>query len=186
MNFDYGTSPREPYRAPTTYRPYSYRVYTQAPPFEIVPEHQIATRPFESDEHLKRLLFAETPADRQAALDPLNFPGQRADAHNRQMDILLEHLAARHAISYHIRRTIDYREAAVHTKLDDIQTWPVALRGSRRVSELEKQLVDLGKERWAEEVSCWRDTGRVLADILEHWGEYTENDRKARLMDDGI
>ena len=185
MKFDYGISPVAAYIPPSLYKPYSYKIYTVPAPFEIVPEARVPLRPFENEEHLKRRLFDES-ADRQAALDPLNFPGDRAGMHGRQIDVLLEHLAARHAISYQIRRTLDYQEAHARNTLDDIKTWPIALRGPRRVSDLEKQLIDLGKERWAEEVSCWRDTGRVLADVIEHSTEFSENDRKARLMDDGF
>ena len=122
--------------------------------------------------------------DREAALDPLNFPGERARLQDRQLDFLLDHLAARHAMSYQIRKNIDYQEADAHSKLREVRSWPFP-GGliSKRATELEKQLLDLGKERWAEETACWRDTGRVLTDIFDHWSEYAEHSRRGRLMD---
>ena len=122
--------------------------------------------------------------DREAALDPLNFPGERARLQNHQIHFLLDHLAARHAISYEISRNIDYQEASVSSRLDEVRTWPFPGGStSKRASELEKQLIDLNKEQWAEEVACWRDTGRILTDVFEHWSEYSEHSRRGRLMD---
>ena len=56
----------------------------------------------------------------------------------------------------------------------------------KRESELEKQLQHLSQERWAEEVACWRDTGRVASEIMELWTDYADHSRKARLMDFGL
>jgi hypothetical protein len=183
MDFNYAFPTYEPTQRTLTYRPYSHHasVSYAAPPFQIVPEYHTPVRPFEDKDRLMDRMFREDD-DRKAALDPLNFPGERARHQDRQIHLLLDHLAARHEISYQIRRTLDYQEAHTRNTLDEIQTWPIALRGNRRVTDLEKQLVDLGKERWAEEVSCWRDTGRLLGDILEHWTEYADHSRRSRLI----
>ena len=188
MDFNYAFPTYEPTHRATTYRPYSHHasVSYAAPPFQIVPDTDTPVRPFEDQEKLLDRMFREDK-DREAALDPLNFPGERASLQDRQIHFILDHLAARHAISYHIRRNIDYQEARTRGMLDEILTWPIALRGPRRVSDLEKQMLDLTKERWAEEVSCWRDTGRILTDLFDHWTEYADHTRRSRLMsDDGL
>lgn len=183
MDFNYAFPTYELNPQAVAYRPYSHRVsVSYAPaPFQIVPEEQAPIRPFENRYRLAEQMFREDD-DRKAALDPLNFPGERARHQDRQINLLLDHLAARHAISYQIRRTLDYQEAHTSNTLEEIQTWPIALRGNRRVSDLEKQLVDLGKERWAEEVACWRDTGRILTDVFDHWTEYADHSRRSRLI----
>jgi hypothetical protein len=184
MEFNYAfPSYERTYRA-TTYRPYSHHVSVSyaAPPFQIVPETRDPLRPFEDRERLLDRMFREDK-DREAALDPLNFPGERARHQDRQIHLLLDHLAARHAISYQIRKNIDYQEAQALSVLDEIHTWPMPIRNPRRITDLEKQLADLNKERWAEEVSCWRDAGRILGDVLDHWTEYAEHSRRSRLMD---
>jgi len=185
MDFNYAFPTYEPTGRATTYRPYSHHVSVSyaAPPFDIVSDYQSPIRPLEDKDRLLDRMFREDPKDREAALDPLNFPGERARHQDRQIHMLLDHLAARHAISYQIQRNIDYQEARAHSMLDEIQTWPIALRGPKRVSDLEKQLVDLNKERWAEEVACWRDAGRMMGDVLDHWTEYSEHSRRSRLMD---
>jgi hypothetical protein len=71
--------------------------------------------------------------------------------------------------------------------LDEMRTRPFPLgMGSRQATELEKQLIELSKERWAEEVGCWRDTGRIFSDLLDHWSDYSDQSRKARLIDFGL
>ena len=183
MDFNYAFPTYEPANGTSKYRPYSHHVSVTyaAPPFQVVPESHSPLRPFEDKDRLLDRMFREDE-DREAALDPLNFPGERARHQDRQIHLLLDHLAARHAISYQIRRNLDYQEAQTHSKLDDIQTWPMPIRNPRRVTDLEKQLLDVGKERWAEEVACWRDTGRILGDMLDHWTEYADQSRRSRLM----
>jgi hypothetical protein len=184
MDFNYAFPTYEQAYWATTYRPYSHKasVTYAAPPFQIVPECHTPVRPFEEKERLLDRMFREDK-DREAALDPLNFPGERARHQDRQIHLLLDHLAARHAISYQIRKDIDYQEAQTLGNLDEILTWPIPIRNQRRVTDLEKQLADLAKERWAEEVTLWRDTGRVLTDVCDHWTEYAEHSRRGRLMD---
>ena len=186
MDFNYAFPAYEPTHRTITYRPYSHHasVTYATPPFQIMPEKQTPTRPFEDRERLMDMMFREDVQDREAALDPLNFPGERANLQNRQIHFLLDHLAARHAISYQIRKNIDYREAGVSSMLTEVRSWPFpGGLTSKRASELEKQLLELNKEQWAEEVSCWRDTGRMLTDVFEHWSEYSEHSRRGRLMD---
>ena len=185
MDFNYAFPTYEPTHRASAYRPYSHHasVSYAASPFQIAPECQTPVRPFEDKERLLDLMFREDQ-DRQAALDPLNFPGERARLQDQQIHFLVDHLAARHAISYQIRRNIVYQEADLSSKLDEVRSCPFPGGViSKRASELEKQLLDLNKEQWDEEVACWRDTGRILTDVFDHWSEYSEHSRRGRLMD---
>ena len=185
MDFNYDFPTYEPTHRASIYRPYSHHasVSYAASPFQMVPECHTPVRPFEDKERLLDLMFREDK-DREAALDPLNFPGERASLQNRQIHFLLDHMAARHAISYQIHRNIDYQEADTLSMLDEVRSWPFPGGfTSKRASELEKQVFNLTKERWAEEVACWRDTGRMLTDVFDHWSEYSEHSRRGRLMD---
>lgn len=181
MQFTYTPSIDHPFIVPSRYyHPYRFRVSYTQPKIEILYEEREPTRPFEDQQRLLNAMFKE---DRVSPLDPLNFPGEKARIQNQQSHFLLEHLAARHAISYQIRKSIDYQEAGIHGQLDEVRSWPFPGGiTSRRATDLEKQLLDLSKERWAEEVSCWRDTGRILGDVFEHWTEYADHSRRTRLM----
>jgi hypothetical protein len=182
MRFLYGTTTYIPYQRDDLYRPYGHQVEYKKPVIQIVTEPRNPFRPFEDQARLVEQMFRED-RDREAALDPLNFPGEKAKIQDRQIHFMLEHLAARHAISYQIRHNIDYQESSLSARLDEMRTCPFPMgMGSRQATELEKQLLELGKERWAEEVGCWRDTGRILTDIFDHWSEYSDHSRKARMM----
>ena len=162
-----------------------YRYYSEyrPPKFELVKDPHRPTQPFEDQDSLVRRLFE---ADKGSA-DPYQFPAQRADLHHRQMDLQLELLGARHAINYEIRKQIEYEECKVRARLHEIHDRPVEFgREGRFETELLKQLQQMRKERQAESVACWRDTSRLLTDICEHWTEYADQSRKARLMDDGL
>ena len=184
MIFSYGHPRYTPYVSPDGYRPYTYSGTDKRPKVELVVASVLPIRPFEKHERLTDALFRE---DREGALDPLNFPGERAQVQGRQIRFMIEQLAARHSISDRIMCDIDRCEAELHSQLDNIRTWPFP-GGivSRRAGDLEKQLLDLSKERWAEDVGCWRDTGRMLGDIMDRWSEYADQSRRARLMDPGL
>jgi len=125
-------------------------------------------------------IFAAGPV---GPADATAFPEERARELGEQLCLQLEQLASRHAISYEIRRDIDYEETMVRSKLDQIEQLQLYYgRGTKFESDLIRQLHALTKERWAEEVACWRDTGRILSDICEHWSAYSDQKRKARLM----
>ena len=185
MQLNYGPTNSYPLDLRTAmYHPYQFRVSYALPAMQIVSEKQVALRPFEDQQRLIDSMFKE---DRESPLDPLNFPGEKARLKDRQIHFLLDHLAARHAISYQIRKNIDYQEASLHATLEEMRTRPFPMgMGSKQATDLEKQLTELGKERWAEEVGCWRDSGRIFSDMLDHWSEYADQSRRARLMDFGL
>ena len=166
------------------YARYRYHVEYTRPKFEIVKEPYRPLQPFDKQDTLVDRIFT-VPSDRTA--DPFMIPMQRADLHHRQIDIMLELLGSRHAISYQIRKDIESEECHARAKLYELESRPMALgRESRFASELVKQLQHLQQERHAENVACWRDTSRLLSDICEHWTEYADESRKARLMQDGL
>ena len=151
---------------------------------EIVSELSPSLRPFEDR---KRLLDHLLPPQITNTEDLINLPGERAKVQYGQMQILLEHLSARHAISYEIGKRIDYESSSVRSKFYEIQHWsPVPGYWSELQSGLIKQLQSLDKERWAETVACWRDTGRLLTSLLEQGAEHADQTRKARLLEDDL
>lgn len=166
------------------YAQYRYRIEYMRPKFEIVKEPYLPTLPFGKPDTLAERMFSDTVRE---TADPFMVPAQRADLHHRQMDLMLELLGSRHAIHYQIRKDIEYEECQVRAKLYELQTRPLSLgRESRFASELVKQLNHLQQERHVENVACWRDTSRLLTDICEHWTDYADESRKARLMQDGL
>ncbi len=115
--------------------------------------------------------------------DPLHFPEERAHVQKNQINFLVRQLGARHAINYRIRKNHAYQESFLGTQLLRVREAPYfSDLGSKRQSNLEKELVGLDRDRWAEEVSCWRDTNRILNDVFDHWNEYSDQSRKSRVL----
>ena len=115
--------------------------------------------------------------------DPLHFPEERAHVQKNQINFLVRQLGARHAINYRIRKNHAYQESFLGTQLLRAREAPYfSDLGSKRQSNLEKELVGLDRDRWAEEVSCWRDTNRILNDVFDHWNEYSDQRRKSRVL----
>ncbi len=163
---------------------YGYVSEPVRPKIEILGEPTPPLHPFEDTSALSERVFGYRP---QPSLDPLDIPGDRARMYGSQIDIMFQQLQSRNAISNAIRENIEYQECAVRSKLDEMQSWPILLgTGSRLQADLEKRLLALNKERWAEEVSCWRDTNRLLSGVFEHWSGYADQTRKARLMDSDL
>ena len=162
---------------PKSSDPYAYRSEPDRPKIQILGESTPPLRPFENSEGLSERVFGYKS---QLPLDPLNLPADRARICSSQIDVMFQQLQSRHAISYAIRQSIEYEECATRSKLEERRDWP---SDGKLDADLEKRLLALNKERWAEEVSCWRDTNRLVSGIFEHWTGYAEQNRKARLMD---
>ena len=178
MNFSYGTPPTEPEIASSHY--YSYYRPGRPTKFEIVEEPKHITQPLADRNSLTSKLFE---ADPSSGGDAFAIPAERAQLQGRQMNLLLEQLAARHSINYHIRKDLQYEECRVSAQLDDIRDRPVGMgREGKFESDLVKQLQQIRKEYHAESIACWRDTSRMLSDICDRWTEYSDESRKARMM----
>jgi hypothetical protein len=180
MRFSYGyefTEHPVPYAG---YTPYAYTVARRPTRIEIVHEPYDVTRPFERTDSLTDLITKD-PVPRGS--DPFELSEGRAHTQLLQMDALLRHLAARNAIHDRIWTGLDYEECKLRCRLDDLKTG-TAYRGQsgKFESDIMKQLDRLGSERRAEEVSCWRDTGRILSDICDRWTEHADQKRKTRMM----
>lgn len=184
MQFNHGMSTYTPCRAVRNYRPYDYDAWRPQLPIEIVKDTETPRSPFGDPQvFLDKMLKPDTPVDS----DPLNFLSDKARLKDTQIHLLLQHMAARHAISYDIKRAILYEEAAIETQLERFRKWPSdRMLNPKRESDLEKQLQRLSQEKWAEEVACWRDTGRLASEIMELWNDYADHSRKARMMDLGL
>lgn len=178
MNFDYGTPPTGPDFASSHY--YSYYRPDRPLRFELIEEPKHITQPLADQKTLTSKLFEAPPA---TGGDAFAIPAQRAHLQERQMDLLLEQLAARHAINYHIRKDLQYEECRIRAQLDDIRDRPVGMgREGKFESDLIKQIQQIRKEYHSESIACWRDTSRMLSDICDRWTEYADESRKARMM----
>ena len=141
-------------------------------------------RPFEQQASLVDKIFEAAPVDQP---DPADFAGERAATQKEQAHLLLEQLAARHAVSEEIRREIMEEECRVQSKLRPFTYMPDGLGyQSKFAIELVKELQALRREARAEAVACWRDTGRILSELCERWTEYADQSHRARLMDLGV
>lgn len=163
---------------------YSYHIETGQPAFEIVHAPVPVKRPFENPQDLTERIFNSQNAYQ---IDPLDFTSDRLHLHGDHIDLLVKQLEARHAISYGILRNVEYEQLRVHGLLAEVRSLSTYIgQNSRFVSELEKQLHSLSKEKHAEEVACWRDTNRLLGDIFDSWSGYADEGRKKRLLNDDL
>ena len=161
--------------------PVGKTVIRPAPPrFRVIYEQVPEARPFEDQSSLADRLFH---TERLPGIDPDDLPAERAAVCQDQLDMLQQHLAARHSISYNVRKGIDYETCAVRSKLYELEQFsPQVGYWTRVQSELVKEVQQLKKQQWAEEIACWRDTGRILDTILEQWAEFSNEKRKSELM----
>jgi len=163
---------------------YPYTVETGRPAFEIIKDIPAPKQPFGKPGGLVEKIFNNENARK---LDPLDFGADRMLLHGDHIDCLMKQLQARHTISYSILNDIRFQEERVQAALHDLDGLPVmAGRCSKQGLDLEKQLARCGQERRAEEVACWRDTNRLLGSVFDSWGEYANERRKKRLMDDDL
>ncbi len=133
---------------------------------EITTYSHAELRPLSNHRNLTDRIFGVVHPEEA---DPLGFPKERADIQKNQIDVLLRQLDARHAINYRIRKTHAYLESFLGSELLRVKDGPYfSDLGGKRQSSLEKELIGLDRERWAEEVSCWRDTNRILNDVFDH------------------
>lgn len=162
------------------YAPYSYTVTRRAPRIEILPDASPSPRPFEKQDSLVDLI---TGTEAVVRSDPYELSEGRAHTQWLQMNALLKHLDARHTIHHQIKTVIEYNEAGIRSRLDEMKSG-TAYRGQsgKFESDLLKQLDRLSSESRAEDVACWRDTGRMLSDICDRWTEYADQTRKTRMM----
>lgn len=139
-----------------------------------------AARPLENQAALIERVFSKRPMD----IDPTKLSAERAQTHKDTIDVVLQHLAARHAISDRILGQIDNDRAELVSRLYQLRQWGDTSVGmeTKQECELQDEMIKLSKERSREELACWRDTQRVLANLLEQWEEHAEQERKARLM----
>lgn len=184
MHFNYGYTPKLPDLTMGHYLPNPVTITYKGPDFEVVEKPYTARNPFLDEKSWVDRMFKYDP---EADDDPLNFLSDKARLKEKQIHFLLQHMAARLAISDDIKRSILYDQAAADGQLDQARGW----RGSpahnpKRESELEKQVQELDRERRAEDVACWRDTGRIAMDLMDLWTEYADHSRIARLTDLGF
>lgn len=178
MKFSYATPPAEPEFEAAHY--YSYYRPNTPPKFEIVEEPKFITQPLADRDSLTSKLFDAGPAN---SSDAFAIPAERAQLQERQMNLLLEQLTARHAINYNIRKDLQYESCRLNSQLDEIRDRPIGMgREGKFESDLIKQIQQIRKEYHAESIACWRDTTRILSDICDRWTEYSDESRKARMM----
>jgi hypothetical protein len=141
-------------------------------------------RPFEKQGPLVNAIFS---TEEEQAEDPFAFAEERAAMQGRQLDLLLNQLAARHAISYQAHRDLLDEECRIGSKLLQVESMnPFPGYETEFQSRLVREIRALQEERRKEAVACWRDTTRMLSSICEGWTEYAEQARRARLMTDGF
>ena len=183
MNFNYGIEPETAVHGPAyeRYVRYGYSAGAPTQKIEVIEEPAHPLHPLQDQDSLTARLFSDSA---NAVADPLEFAGDRARIGKQQVYLMLDQLAARHAINYSIQKEIEYSECRIGAQLDEIMERPFHLGNEGRFEgDLLKQLEQLKKERRAEDVSCWRDATRILSDICDRWTDYADESRKARLMD---
>ena len=183
MDFNYGFERNNRADGPAydRYVRYGYENGTPQPKIEVLEEPAPPLHPLRDQGVLTAGVFSYVAQDEDT---PLYFAADRARIGKRQIYLLLGQLSARHSMNDHIRKEIEYSECRLGAQLDEIMERPFHLGNEGRFEgELLKQLEQLKKERRAEDIACWRDSTRLLTDICDRWSDYSNESRKARLMD---
>ena len=157
--------------------------YSSPPPprrVEIIEPEKAIYRPMQVGAGLAAKVFEaidEIPADE------CDFISDAVRVEKKQIELLLEQIAARHAISYRILNDVQYRETDLAGRIGRISDLGGRQYGmSKPITDLERQLSDIQRERNMEQVSLWRDSQKALTELFRHWTTYTNLTRRAKVI----
>ena len=102
----------------------------------------------------------------------------------RSVEDILTSLYERETLKYDNLRQLDYEEAALKTKLHELQAWHTGMNPQmERVKiGLEHELQALAGETRREHVECWRDVTRLKGDLRDALREFGQEQRKTDLL----
>lgn len=102
----------------------------------------------------------------------------------RSVEDILTSLYQRETLKYDNLRQLDYEEAALKTRLHELETWHTGMNPQmERVKiGLEHELHALAGETRREHVECWRDVTRLKTDLRDALREFGQQKRTADLL----
>ena len=102
----------------------------------------------------------------------------------RSVEDILTSLYQRETLKYDNLRQLDYEEAALKTRLHELEAWHTGMNPQmERVKiGLEHELHALAGETRREHVECWRDVTRLKTDLRDALREFGQEQRKTDLL----
>ena len=102
----------------------------------------------------------------------------------RSVEDILTSLYQRETLKYDNLRQLDYEEAALKTRLHELEAWHTGMNPQmERVKiGLEHELHALAGETRREHVECWRDVTRLKTDLRDALREFGQQKRTADLL----
>jgi len=117
--------------------------------------------------------------------DPLDcfFSGKR-DFIARSVEDILGMIYERESLKYENIEKIDYDFCKVHSRLFPLEYWETGMHSEidKTRTNIEKELVNLEREKRMEEVASWRDIARLRTDLREVMREFTQQKSREALL----
>jgi hypothetical protein len=160
---------------------YSYSSPPPPPRVQIVEPSPRIYRPMQVAADLTSRVF---DAGNYPAGDECDFISDAVRTEKAQIALLLDQISARHAISYRILNGLQYREEELSSQAANFRG---PFSGSsygmgKELTDLEKRIGDLQRERNMEQVSLWRDNQKALTELFRQWTEYSNLTRRAKVI----
>jgi hypothetical protein len=160
---------------------YSYSSPPPPPRVQVIEPSLSVYRPMQTEDDLTARVFDSEDATHG---DEFDFISDSVRTEKKQIELLLEQISARHSISYGILNGLQYREVELSSQAANFRG-PFA--GSsygmgKELTDLEKRIGDLQRERNMEQVSLWRDTQKALTELFRHWTDYSNLTRRAKVI----
>lgn len=154
------------------------------PAIQIIPAGSAKANPSNIQNALANQIFVKSE---NADVELSDFISGKVDVEKSQLQILLEQMEARHKIGYQIQSGILYRKLDVSNELS--QSHPdIAgnMFSPKEYSSAKKRLDDLDKEQNMEYVALWRDTQKVLLEIMKHWSTHSTLERRSEVINSDL
>jgi hypothetical protein len=115
-------------------------------------------------------------------LSPTSFFTQKAQTEKEQIQVLLKQLTELYSLGKKHGETFIEDELRLENLLNCVSDPLRSASVGMQRGELEKLLLSVKQSRMKDEVECWRDKQRLLTQIMYHWSEYRDEERKLRLF----
>ncbi|MDH5649898.1 MAG: hypothetical protein OEY67_09620 [Gammaproteobacteria bacterium] len=114
--------------------------------------------------------------------DLSDFISGKVDIEKSQLQILLEQIEARHKISNKIRYDLQRKELEISSDLLATNSSYPMQDQEKAKAGLQKRMDVLEKERNMEYVALWRDTQKVLLEIMKRWSTLSNLERRSGVI----
>ena len=145
------------------------------PSIQILPVYSVSAKAPDVQSNLADKIFTPT---NQGDTDLSDFISGKVDVEKSQLQLLLEQVEVRNRISYQIQKGLLTKELEISSDVLQAESAYSSIDKSNHV----KRMDALDKERNMEYVALWRDTQKILLEIMKHWSTHSSLERRSEVI----